>query len=129
MGSETLNIIEWCTSNTNHKPSRTEQTGSVVLRFLPNTEELLPAQKQLWLESQLESLRERVLALLSSGPMSKSEMAAGLGQRQPSGQLHKVIRLLLEEGAIAHTIPGKPQSRLQKYALVTGNGSIKENNI
>jgi ATP-dependent DNA helicase RecG len=53
-----------------------------------------------------------------SGPLSKSDIAAKLGQKQPSGQLHKVIRSLLAENTITYTIPDKPQSRLQKYKLV-----------
>ena len=69
------------------------------------------------LQSQLQSLREKVVKLLSSGPLSKSGLTEKLGQKQPSGQLHKVIRELLEEGTIAYTIPARPQSRLQEYVL------------
>ena len=68
-------------------------------------------------ESQPESLEMRVLSLLSNGPMSKSALSTGLGQKEVSGQLNKVIRLLLANKTIEYTIPEKPNSRLQKYWL------------
>ena len=40
-----------------------------------------------------------------------------MGQKKVSGQLNKVVRSLLEQEKIVHTIPEKPQSRLQKYRL------------
>lgn len=40
-----------------------------------------------------------------------------LGQKRVSGQLNKVIRVLLADGTTAYTIPDKPQSRQQKYHL------------
>ena len=116
-GSSTLNIIELCRTNTNTKPSWTEQTGSAVLICSPIPEAALAPKELPQLESQQESLRNRLLLLLASGPLSRSEIVAKLGQKQLSRHLYNVIHLLLEEGVIAHTIPDKPQSRLQKYAL------------
>ena len=49
--------------------------------------------------------------------MSKTELSSSLGQKRISGQLNKVIRLLLADGRIAYTIPDKPRSRLQHYRL------------
>ncbi len=78
-------------------------------------------------ESQPESLREKVLRQLSNGQMSKAEISRSLGQKSISGQLNKVIRLLVEEGSIKPTIPDKPGSRLQKYRLtVKGRNSVEE---
>jgi ATP-dependent DNA helicase RecG len=57
------------------------------------------------------------LGLLRSGALSKAELSAGLGQKEVSGQLNKVIRLLLADQSIEYTIPDKPSSRLQKYRL------------
>ena len=121
-GPGTLNIIDWCKGNSNPKPSWIEQSGSLVLKLFPNASATLATQKEsqleLPLESQQKSLHDRVLPLLASGPFSKSEITARLGQKQPSGPLHTLIRLLMDEGAIACTIPEKPNSRLQKYKLV-----------
>ena len=72
-------------------------------------------------ESQPESIQEKVLRLLETGSFSKSEIARALGQKQISGQLKKVLLALAEEGRIEFTIPDKPNSRLQKYRLVTKN--------
>ena len=68
-------------------------------------------------ESQPESLEGRVLRLLVEGPLAKSELSSGLRQKEISGQLNKVIRLLLADQSVEYTIPDKPNSRLQKYRL------------
>jgi ATP-dependent DNA helicase RecG len=68
-------------------------------------------------ESRPESLEQRVMELLSGGARAKIEIATGLGHKGISGQLNKVIRLLLQEQVVAYTIPDKPNSRLQKYVL------------
>ena len=68
-------------------------------------------------ESQPESLAARVLRQLADGPMSKADLSRSLGQKQISGQLNRVIRLLVADGSIGYTIPEKPRSRLQRYRL------------
>lgn len=68
-------------------------------------------------ESQPESLSQRVILLLEAQSRSKAEIAANLGQKTVSGQLNKVIRALLDQGAIEYTLPDKPNSRLQEYRL------------
>jgi ATP-dependent DNA helicase RecG len=67
-----------------------------------------------------------VLSLLSNGPLSKSSLSTGLGQKEVSGQLNKVIRLLLANEAIEYTIPEKPKSRLQKYQLAPKGKKLLE---
>ncbi len=62
-------------------------------------------------------MEHRVLRILQAGPRSKAEISGQLGQKEISGQLNKVIRELLASGAIAYTIPDKPNSRMQKYQL------------
>jgi ATP-dependent DNA helicase RecG len=68
-------------------------------------------------ESQPESLAVRFLRLLVEGPLPKSELSSGLRQKEISGPLNKVIRLLLAAQSVEYTIPDKPNSRLQKYRL------------
>lgn len=75
-------------------------------------------------ESRPESVAERVMLLLVLGPLSKSEIASRLGQKQVSGQLKKTLLSLAEQGRIEFTIPEKPNSRLQRYRL-TGRGQEK----
>jgi len=58
-----------------------------------------------------------VLRLLASGPLGKAELSVGLGQKEVSGQLNKVARILLGDQVIEYTIPGKPTSSKQKYRL------------
>ena len=64
-----------------------------------------------------ESLERRVLALLLTGPLSKSALAAGLGHQSVSAGLNRVVRCLLQDGLVAHTVPDKPNSRLQRYRI------------
>ncbi len=58
-----------------------------------------------------------MLSLLTAGPMSKAELSRNLGQKEISGQLNKVVRLLIADRRIEYTLPDKPRSRLQKYRL------------
>ena len=68
-------------------------------------------------EMQPESLEAKVLNLLAAGPMSKVELSRNLGQKEISGQLNKIVRLLIADRMIEYTLPDKPSSRLQKYGL------------
>ena len=68
-------------------------------------------------ESRPESLEMRVLGALRGQPCSKAELSTVLGHKTISGQLNKVIRLLLAEQHIAYTRPDRPRSRLQRYRL------------
>ena len=65
-------------------------------------------------ESQPESLESKVLSLLTAGPMSKAELSRNLGQKEISGQLNKVVRLLIADRRIEYTLPDKPRSRLHR---------------
>ena len=63
------------------------------------------------------TLELRILTLLANGPLSKALISAALGQREISGQLNKIIRLLLADRTIEYTLPQRPTSRLQMYRL------------
>jgi len=63
------------------------------------------------------AMAARVLELLKSVPMSKTELSKNLGQKTVSGQLNEVVRQLVKEQLIEYTLPEKPRSRLQKYRL------------
>jgi ATP-dependent DNA helicase RecG len=69
-------------------------------------------------ESRLESrLAAKVLIFLRQGPAGKTRLAASLGHKTVSGELHKQIKRLLSEDLIKMTRPDKPNSRLQQYEL------------
>lgn len=69
---------------------------------------------------------EAVAWILRKGPMAKSALVRGLGQKAVSGQLNKVIRALLSDGAIEYTIPQKPNSRLQQYRLTDKGRALQD---
>ena len=77
------------------------------------------SRAELRAESEERQLRERVLNLLIEGALGKMELAAKLDRKKVSGSLNRLIRQLLFESKIEMTIPEKPNSRLQKYRLVS----------
>ena len=58
-----------------------------------------------------------MLNLLAGKPMSKADLSKNLRQKEISGQLNKVVRLLVADRMIEYTLPDKPRSRLQQYRL------------
>jgi ATP-dependent DNA helicase RecG len=61
--------------------------------------------------------RSEIIRVLSSEPLSKSEICTKLGLKGATGQLNREVRYLVDEEIISYTIPEKPNSRLQKYKL------------
>jgi len=100
-------------------PTFEEITGAAVVTsrrnvFGPRRETAQVAGRP---ESRPESLDRRVLALLQSQDLGKAEIFVHLGQREVSGQLNKVIRVLMGQGLFEYMLLDKPNSRLQKYRL------------
>lgn len=90
----------------------------VIKRAVRQPDSQPESQPESRTESQSESLSTRVLKILQDGPLSKAMIAKALGQKGISGQLNLVVRDLHRVGAIEHTMPEKPNSRLQQYRLV-----------
>jgi hypothetical protein len=59
-------------------------------------------------------MRVRLIVYLAEGEASKAELAQGLGHKSVSGELHKQVKILLELGYIAMTIPDKPRNSKQE---------------
>ena len=70
-----------------------------------------------------------MIRLLADRPMSKAELAGNLGHKTVSGQLNKVVRLLVEDGTIEFTTPDKPHSRLLKYRLTARGKAVLANSM
>lgn len=58
-----------------------------------------------------------MLALLANGPLAKAAISVRLGQKEISGHLNQVIRVLLANQTLEYTVPDRPTSRLQQYRL------------
>ncbi len=112
MGTGTRDIIRHCTEAGLPEPEFAVSDGfqTIIRRTLAPGQGTQP-------ESRPESLEMRVLLLLAVAPRSKAELSRGLGQKEISGQLNKVVRQLLDDLMIEYTIPEKPGSRHQKYRL------------
>lgn len=119
MGTGTGDMIERCKNAGLAEPefSLTDGFVTTIRRKPGRAFEVVggKAQPESRPESQPESLEIRVLRHLTASPLSKAELSARLGQKEISGQLNKVIRVLLGDQTIEYTLPDKPNSRLQKY--------------
>ena len=60
---------------------------------------------------------QRILAALNNEQLSAAELADAMHLESKSGALKRAIKELLQHGAIAYTLPDKPNSRHQKYRL------------
>ena len=121
MGTGTGDMIERCRNAGLAEPEFSLTDGFVItlLRKPGRAFEAIggKTQPESRPESQPESLEIRVLRHLTASPLGKAELSARLGQKEISGQLNKVIRVLLGDQTIEMTIPDKPNSRLQEYRL------------
>lgn len=119
MGTGTRDMIRRCVAAGLPEPEFAVSDGFQIIlrRTLAAGARRPESQPESRSESQPESLEVRVLSLLEQGPRSKAQLSIDLGHRAISGQLNKVVRLLLADQTVEYTIPDKPQSRLQKYRL------------
>jgi ATP-dependent DNA helicase RecG len=128
-GRGTNRVVDMCRDVGIAQPQFEEITGAAVVTFRVRVGETagteagstvesgVGSRPESRPESQPESLGARVLQRLWRGCLSKAELSGGLGQKEVSGQLNRVIRILLAQGFVEYTIPDKPNSRLQKYRL------------
>ncbi|WP_080793630.1 AlbA family DNA-binding domain-containing protein [Corynebacterium pacaense] len=75
---------------------------------------------------QVSKVGEQALALLtlaSSGPMSRSELLAGINLSDAYGNYRRHILPLIEAGHLARTNPDKPNSQNQRY-VITEQGLV-----
>ena len=126
MGTGTLDMIRRCADAGLPEPEFAVADGFVATirrAELSGRKDACPkprqeSQQESRQESQPKSLEAKVLGLLAADrPMSRLELSRTLGQKKISGQLNKVIRMLMREKSIEYTLPEKPQSRFQKYRL------------
>ena len=113
MGTGTLDMIRRCSDANLSEPEFTDSSGfkTTIWRATP------PEQIKVQPESLPSNIRSRVLNLLTNETMSKSELSKKLGHKEVSGQLNKVVRNLMADGAIEYTLPERPTSPRQKYRL------------
>ena len=73
----------------------------------------------------LENDIQRILQVLATGEASAIEIAQSMQKKTVTGSLKKLLRELIVQGKIEHTIPDKPNSRLQKYRISQGTSHVE----
>lgn len=78
-------------------------------------------------EAQVEAQVDlRILQACAETPLSSAEIATVLGHKTLSGNVRRALPALREAGLLEYTIPGKPNSRLQKYRLTENGKQVLE---
>ncbi|MDP3722095.1 MAG: ATP-binding protein [Candidatus Omnitrophota bacterium] len=119
-GRGTNRVVTMCREAGIAPPKFEEITGAAVVTFRVHVGETARPEVGSKVESKVESagdLQSRVLAALQSGPLSKAQLAIAVGKKKIDGQLHAAVRDVVAQGLVEYTLPGKPNSRLQKYRL------------
>lgn len=89
-----------------------------TIQNTPRAEQELGSSEQDRTQDRTQvSTREKILAFCSS-PHSKTEIAEHCGYKNTKGFTARYLKPLLESGQLQMTIPGKPNSRSQKYVAV-----------
>ena len=129
MGTGTGDMIRLCRAAGLREPEFAQRDRFVTTVWRESRPESQPESgPESQPESQPVSLEIRVMRLLVSGARSKADLSRGLGHKEISGQLNKVIRMLVAEQQVEPTIPDKPNSRLQRYRLTPqGEAYLKAN--
>jgi len=119
-GRGTQVIVEECERAGCTEPSYRVSGGCFVVTFPLRVGPGPESKPESGPESKPESqLARSVLLALEQEPLGKAAIAEALGHRSISASLNRTIRSLIAEGRIAPTIPEKPNSRLQKYRLIS----------
>jgi len=102
-------------------PPKIENQGGGFTVIFSKAPTDTPPRVESGIESGVEpggqSLRQKVLVILSADELSKKGIANALGRSKTYRHLDETVRHLLADDLIRYTIPNKPNSRLQKYRL------------
>ena len=75
-------------------------------------------------DARLSDRQLRILVALSRGEKASSEVVDAVDGIATNNLRRRYMRYLLDIGYVEYTIPGKPNSRLQKYRLTARGRAI-----
>jgi predicted HTH transcriptional regulator len=124
-GTGTLDMIALCRKVGIPEPQFEQREGQFVLTIRrKKTAQRKKAQAQVeaqeaQVEAQVEltEWQRNILLACAKGAKSGKELLSIAGYTKRTGNFKKGVQRLLDYELIAHTIPDKPNSRLQKYRL------------
>jgi predicted HTH transcriptional regulator len=125
-GRGTNRVIAECKSHGIAPPTFEERQGFLMVTFkapIAVSAALVTARVRGWPESATQSATqstdpvERLLAVLQRGELSAGELRLALTIKHRPTFRANYLHPTLKAGLIEHTLPGKPNSRLQKYRL------------
>ena len=117
-GRGTNRVIAMCKKHGAAPPLFEERQGFLIVTFraqLVAGGAAGTSEAQSGAQSEAQSIR--VLGALSRGALSARALADALGMRSKTGALKRTLSEMLSGTLIEYTLPGKPNSRLQKYRL------------
>jgi len=133
-GTGTLDMINLCRKAGVPEPQFEQRGGQFVLMIRrKKTVQRQKAQAQVeaqeaQVEAQVEltEWQRDILLACAKGANSGKELLSVAGYTKRTGNFKKGLQRLLDYELIAHTIPDKPNSRLQRYRLTKkGKGYLK----
>lgn len=80
-------------------------------------------EQELQQELSNQTMYSDILNKIEETPLSRKEISEGLGQKQVSGQLNKILSKLVEDKLIEHIIPENKNHPEQKFRI-TKRGRI-----
>jgi ATP-dependent DNA helicase RecG len=104
----------------------TDRQKSYFLTTLAVHSKATKTRVEVWVEPQprekveLSETETRILGALAKSPLSSSDIAHALGYRKLTRNVRIALGHLMEVQYLVYTIPDKPRSKNQKYALTEG---------
>jgi predicted HTH transcriptional regulator len=115
-GTGILDMIGLCKAAKLRPPEFRQEMGQFIQTlWRPKAVTEGPVGAQSRAQSEAQSIAVIKATLVE--PLSANDLIQALGMKSKTGALKRTLAELMADGFIEYTLPGKPNSRLQKYRL------------